>query len=458
MTIAEEMAVWVSRTRFDDLDKEMREALKIRVLDSLGCAYGALDGEPILMLRRHVDEFGGASRCTLIGGGNSAPDRAALLNSALVRYLDFNDSFLASGETCHPSDTLGAVLAAAEYAAIDGTELLTALAVAYQVQCRLSEMTPVRAKGFDHTTQGAVGVAAGVARALRLDQRQTAHALAIAATQAPALRVTRTGALSHWKGMAFAHTAFASVNAAFLAKQGITGPLEVFEGKKGWGEAFGGSITVTWAEEGLDLASRTIMKKYNAEIHGQSAIDAALTIKRHYDPRPEKIDRIEVDTFDVAFHIIGGGDEGSKVDVQTKEEADHSLPYLVAVALLDGQVMPEQYRAARIGRADVQGLLRKVVVSPRESYSRRFPEAMPCRVRIHFNDGRQVEQEQEAYEGFVTQPMSWETVCEKFEDLSRGRLESRQQRGLVELVGHLEERPTSELMELLGLPVESGRG
>ena len=152
-TQVEELAQFVGRSRWDEISEPAGEQLKLRVLDSLGCALGALDGEPVVMVREQVEEFGGAPLSTLIGTGGSAPDRAALYNGALVRYLDFNDSYLAPGETCHPSDNLAPVLAAAEYAHADGRTLLTALAVAYQVQNRLSEVAPVRAKGFDHTTQ-----------------------------------------------------------------------------------------------------------------------------------------------------------------------------------------------------------------------------------------------------------------------------------------------------------------
>lgn len=154
MTHAERLAAFVMWASYDDLSEVARQQLKARVLDSLGCAIGTLEGEPIRMLRVHLKDFGGTEHCTLIGGGRTAPDRAAFYNSALVRYLDFNDSYLAKGETCHPSDNLGPVLAAAEYANHSGREFLTALAVAYQVQCRLSDVAPVRAKGFDHTTQG----------------------------------------------------------------------------------------------------------------------------------------------------------------------------------------------------------------------------------------------------------------------------------------------------------------
>ncbi len=148
------------------LSSQAVEQLKIRVLDSLGCAIGALNSQPVKSIRKLESEFGGSSLCTLIGGGKTAPDRAAFINGALVRYLDFNDSFLAKGETCHPSDNLASVLAASEYADASGKDFLVALAVAYQVQCRLSEVAPVRDRGFDHVTQGAYAVAAGVSKAL----------------------------------------------------------------------------------------------------------------------------------------------------------------------------------------------------------------------------------------------------------------------------------------------------
>ena len=203
MTQVEQLAAFVVRATYEDLSEVARRELKIHVLDTLGCAIGALKGPPIKMLEAQLEDFGGNPLVTLIGGGKTAPDRAALYNAALVRYLDFNDSYLAKYETCHPSDNLGAVLAASEYAGKSGKDLLTALAVAYQVQCRLSDVAPVRAKGFDHTTQGAYAVAAGVAKALGLGQKKTANAIAISGTANNALRVTRTGSLTNWKGLAY---------------------------------------------------------------------------------------------------------------------------------------------------------------------------------------------------------------------------------------------------------------
>src|SRR5262245_37261013 len=169
ITRAAALAAFVARASYDDISETARRQLKIRVLDSLGCAIGASEGEPVKSLRAQIEDFGGAAHSTLIGGGRTSPDQAAFYNSALARYLDFNDSYLAKGETCHPSDNLGATLAAAEYARRSGREFLTALAVAYQVQCRLSDVAPVRARGFDHTTQGSFAVAAGVSKALGMD-------------------------------------------------------------------------------------------------------------------------------------------------------------------------------------------------------------------------------------------------------------------------------------------------
>ena len=337
MTCAEELAGFVTERCYDDLSDRECAQLKIRILDSLGCAIGAMDGEPIRMLREQLPES--ENVCTLIGGGRAAADRAAFYNGALVRYLDFNDSYLAKGETCHPSDNLAPVLAATEHANGTGRDLLVALAVAYEVQCRLSDVAPVRAAGFDHTTQGAYAVAAGVSKALGLNPAQTANAIAICGAAFNALRVTRTGKLSHWKGLAYPNTAACCTFATFLAMRGITGPLEVFEGEKGFMDAIAGVFQIDWLQEGLDRVMATILKRHNAEIHSQTAIECALQLKAEEKFDAREMEHIDIETFDVAYNIIGGGEEGDRTSVSTKEEADHSLPYLVSVALLDAQVM-----------------------------------------------------------------------------------------------------------------------
>ncbi|HEX6122288.1 MAG TPA: MmgE/PrpD family protein, partial [Ktedonobacterales bacterium] len=319
-------------------------------------------------------------------------------------------------------------------------------------QCRLSLVAPVRAKGFDHTTQGAFAAAAGVARALGLDAERTAHAIAISGTANAALRVTRTGQLSHWKGLAYPYTGCSATTAAFLAMQGITGPLEVFEGNKGFMEAIAGPFTHDWAREDLELVRRTSLKRYNAEFHSQSALEGLLELRAAHGldaASAEQVTRIAVTIFDVVYHIIGGGEEGNKQEVRTKEQADHSLPYLLAVALLDGEVGPAQYRPERIARADVQALLRRVEVRPDAAMSARFPEAMPCQVEIHLRDGQVLRSEKADFEGFFTRPMPWERVAAKFGRLAAPFAEAALRGEIVEAVANLEAIPVAELIARL---------
>jgi 2-methylcitrate dehydratase len=449
MTHAEQLADFVVRASYEELSDATRQQLKIRVLDAVGCAIGALGGEPVRLIRAQVDDFGGSPRCALIGGGRTAPDRAAFYNGALVRYLDFNDSYLAKGETCHPSDNVAPLLAGAEYADRSGRDFLTALAVAYQVQCRLSDVAPVRAKGFDHTTQGSYAVAAGVSRALGLDAERTANAIAISGTAFNALRVTRTGSLSHWKGLAYPNTAFGCTHAAFLAMHGITGPREVFEGNKGFMDAISGPFAIDWTREDLERVTRTITKTFNAEIHSQSALEGILELKREARFTAADVQGVEIDIFDVAYNIIGGGEEGDKTIVRTKEEADHSLPYMVAAAILDDQVMAEQYRTERIQRGDVQTLLRKIVVRPLDAFSRRFPHEMPCRLTVTLSDGRRLVKEKRDYEGFRTRPARWESVVQKFERLSEAHADARLRSEILAAINELEQIRITNLMQLL---------
>src|SRR5262249_17028295 len=186
---------------------------------------------------------------------------------------------------------------------------------------------------------------------------------------------------------AYPHTAFGATHAAYLAARGITGPPEVFEGNKGFVETIAGPFAIDWEHEDLERVRRTFLKRYNAEIHSQAALEGLPDLRAAHAIAPAQVEAIELDVFQVAFDIIGGGEEGSKLDIRSKEEADHSLPYLLAVALLDGQVLPAQYEQERIARADVQALLRRVRVQPAADLTARFPEEHACRVRVRLADG-----------------------------------------------------------------------
>ncbi|TYO65103.1 MmgE/PrpD family protein [Bradyrhizobium hipponense] len=450
MTEVQELASFVERARLEDLSERALEQLKIRVLDTIGVAIGALNAPPIATIRGLVTELGGRPCSTLIGGGRTAPDRAAFYNGALSRYLDFMDSYVAAGETCHPSDNLGAVLAAAEMREASGADLLTALAVAYQIHTRLSDVAPVRDRGFDHTTQGAYAAAAGAAKALALPPARIAHAMAISGTANNALRVTRTGALSHWKGLAYPNTAMSATHAALLASRGITGPETVFEGTKGFKEVIAGPFEIDWRQEDLEGVRRTIVKRHNAEIHAQSALDAALDIRARLGFEVTAVSAIRLKTFAVAHRIIGGGEEGDKRTVRTKEEADHSLPYMLAVALIDGEVQPEQYAPERIAAADVQMLLRKVTVTPASNLSAQFPHRLPADLEIEQEDGSVFRAQRDDYHGFHTKPFDWTAARRKFDRVTSAFTNASERDALAEVIATLDERPVAALTSLLG--------
>ncbi|MBS1920327.1 MAG: MmgE/PrpD family protein [Bacteroidetes bacterium] len=449
MTEVQKLARFIQSKSYDDLSPAAIKELKIRLLDSIGCAIAAQNGAPVKKIKQLISEFGGNPSVSLIGGGKTAPDRAAFYNSALIRYLDFNDSYLAKKETCHPSDNIGSVLAASEFADRNGKDFLTALAIAYQVQCRLSDVAPVRDKGFDHTVQGAYGAAAAVSYALGLTKEETAHAIAIAGTAYNALRVTRTGNLSNWKGLAFPSTGWTSTHSAFLAKYGITGPEEVFEGNKGFKESIAGDFEIDWEKENLEIVTHTIIKKYNAEIHSQSSLEGVQELIQRNNIRPEDVKKIVLNTFDVAYNIIGGGEEGGKKNIRTKEEADHSLPYMISVMILDGNVLPDQYKASRILKEDVQQLLQKVQVNKKTGYSERFPGQMACDITISLKDGRQFSIEKKDYEGFHTRRASWDTIIDKFNNLSKAFVKREVLEKIIATVQNLEKYKISGLMEIL---------
>lgn len=448
-TEVQQLAEFIARADIQDISPEALWQLKIRVLDTLGVAIGALEAEPIIAIKGLLEDLGGTPQSTMIGGGKTSPESAAFYNSALSRYLDFMDSYLAKGETNHPSDNFGAVLAAAESQDADGTVLLTAFAIAYQVHTRLSDVAPVRAKGFDHTTQGVYAAAAAAAKAFGLNQDQIANAIAIAGTANNALRVTRTGDLSNWKGLAYPQVAKEGTWSALLAGRGITGPTEVFEGNKGFKESIAGDFELDWSAEDLEMVRKSIIKKHNAEIHSQSALDAALDVRGQHGFDVSQIRDIQLKTFDVAYSIIGGGEEGDKRNIQTKEEADHSLPWMLAAILLDGELTPEQYEPHRIVASDVQTLMQKVSIIPDAAFSDRFPDAMPAELTVTLENGTILKATRDSYEGFHDNPLTWDGARKKFDRLATPYANDELRDQIAEIVRNLEEHKVAELTGLL---------
>ena len=215
-------------------------AMRNRLVDAVGCALGAFDGEPCVAARSIAATATARPGASVIGLAEpSTPELAAFANGCLVRYLDFNDTYHTEGGG-HPSDMAPAVLAAAEINGRSGRDALTGLHVAYEVFAALADAVPMRDRGWDYGAFLAIATAAGAGRVLGLDAEKLSNAVSLAVTPNMPLFVTRTGELSNWKGCASAYAAMAALFAARLAAAGVTGPPRPFEGKFGlWEQATG---------------------------------------------------------------------------------------------------------------------------------------------------------------------------------------------------------------------------
>src|ERR1700757_4194777 len=241
-TLAHQLADYACAQRFEDLSKEVVHEVKRRVIDSLGCALGAWKEEPFVIARTVAADFSAKRGSTIFGTDHKAPpDWAAFANGCGIRYFDFNDTYL-SKEPAHPSDNISAALAVAESVGAGGRELITAIALAYEVQCRLCDAASIRARGWDHVTYGTFSTALASAKLMKLDPKNTRHAVNIAGVAGAAMRQARAGELSHWKGVAFANAARHGVFSALLARAGMTGPGPIFEGQMGFEKQLGVSL------------------------------------------------------------------------------------------------------------------------------------------------------------------------------------------------------------------------
>jgi 2-methylcitrate dehydratase len=447
---AEGIAKFASGTTYQDLTPERRERLKISILDSLACAINAIGAPPIAACLAQAKEFGSPDgRCTLIGSGKADVVYAASYNTALVRYIDFMDSYLAGSDLCHPSDNTGAVLAACEHAGRSGREFLTALAVAYQVEALMTASAPFMERGFDLTTQLTYSLGAGVAKALTLDEEKTAAAVEICGQTGIPLLVVRTTPISQWKGLSSSQVAFGCVNAVLLASRGVTGPKYVIEGSSGLAQALDHSIHVEWDQAKLDCFDLLSLKTYNSAVPTQSAIFCILELHRMHPFDPAEIVSIEADVVQSTYDYTGGGRFGPKTNVHTKEDADHSLPYLLAVALLDGDVQPAQLNPERIAKQDVQNLLLKVSVKPNKSFTASYPAQFLSRVTVQLKSGQSLSHEVSDYPGFPTRPFTWEEISAKFDKLVTGHVGAQLSRDIKDAVRSLEHIKVSDLTNLL---------
>jgi 2-methylcitrate dehydratase len=443
------IATFAASARPEHLKSDIRQLYKRNILDSLGCAIAGLQGRPFQSLREQFEEYRAPGRCTLIGGGKTSADQAALYNSSLVRYVDLLDSYMAVGGLCHPSDNFGTILAAAEQVGASGEQFMLALAVAYEIQCRFTSAVPVMAKGFNHATQLAISAAAGAGKLFGLSAGEIANAISIATVDNVSLANVHAEPVSQWKGFSPGMTGMRAVYAASLARRVFTGPKGLFEGPFGLELMFKQSISVDWEQRSFEIITQTVMKKYCSLIHGQPILEAVLELKRRNGLTGDDVEDVRCDVFQGAFDFAGGGAFGPKNHPQVKEQGDYNIKYLIAAALLDDQLGPAQLDEARIQAPDVQALLKRVEIRPDNSFSARYPHELSARITIRTKDQRVFVKEQNGYEGGLTNPMSWERTVEKFHWLAEAFADEELRSRIIRAVEQLDTLQVPDLTALL---------
>jgi 2-methylcitrate dehydratase len=239
------------------------------------------------------------------------------------------------------------------------------------------------------------------------------------------------------------------MNALFLARRGVEGPLQVIEGTNGIDNLLHMQVQIDWDKEGYEGVLESTIKMYNAMIHTQSAVHCMVELVKQNKVDPGKVIAIQADVTRITYDFAGGGLYGMDKVVRTKEQADHNLPYLLAVALLDGDVMPAQFEPDRIARADVQQLLKKVSVRPDNEYTDQYPAKMPAKVTVRLQDGTIIEHEVQDYPGLASDPFTWQDAVDKFDRLAAGRVEETLSGEIKDAVRSLDNIQIADLMQLL---------
>lgn len=423
-TLAERLARYSRELTYRHLPAEVVHEVKRRLIDTLGCAFGGWQDAPAKIARKIARSVPFRSGATLLGEGyRTTEDLAAFANGTAVRYLDYNDTYL-SKEPAHPSDNIPAALAAAEAAGRGGKALIEAIVLGYEIQCRLCDAAALRPRGWDHVTYGAFSSALAAAKLWRLTEAKTIHAVGLAGAPNQALRQTRVGEISMWKAAAFANAARNGLFAVELARLGMTGPAPIFEGEKGFMRIVSGEFDFPPLDPaGPFKIMETYVKYFPVEYHAQSAVRAALLLRERMAGEIDSIDAITIRTPDISYEIIGRDPE--KWHPKTRETADHSLPYCVAVALMDGEVGLRQFGPKRLTDPKLNHLIQKVRVVSDPELSAAYPGAIANVVEVEAGGRREVERIDHP-RGHPKNPMTDEEVEEKFRRLA-GRLFSKGQ-------------------------------
>ncbi len=441
MSLAEELSGYANSIEYEDIPEKIVQEAKKRIIDSIGCAIGAVNAEPVRIARKLAEGVKYKNPSTLLGTRTgTAPDLAAFVNGIMIRYFDYNDTYL-SKEPAHPSDNIAACLSVAEHEKSSGKDLLASIILAYEIHCRLCDSADIRHRGWDHVNYGLASVALAASKLMGLSVKAMIESVNLALNSHITMRQVRAGELSMWKGCSFSNAARNAIFSAMLARNGMTGPSPIFEGEMGFWKQVSGPFDLNTNDfggrRGDFKIAETIIKYFPAEIHSQSAIWAALGARKEVE-NPDDIVSVEIGTHEAGYTILGKDPE--KWRPATKETADHSLPYIVGMALMEGKITNSTYAAKKFRNPKVLEFLKKISVREDPALTAMYPRGIANRVMVKRRSRKVISKQVNYPRGHPNNPMSGEEIEDKFRNLTKSYLSENQMDRILKTLWVLEKQ------------------
>jgi len=459
-TVTAKMSRWAANLQFRDLSADAIYQAKRFLLDSIGCALGGYQQHDVKIALEVLDEIAGPGRATVIGTGRRIdPVSASLANALMIRCMDYNDIYWKQ-DPSHPSDIFPAALACCERVRSNGKELVVGLVLGHEFEMRLCEAAfpGIRERGWHHATLTAFVSPIVAGRALHLSREQIQHAIGISASRHCTLGAVTAGKLTMMKNTVDPMATQSGVFAALLAEKGYSGPEHVIDGKEGLTHVFKPEWRLDFLTEGLGKTWRITqcgMKAFPTEALTHTPISAVLDLVKTHDLRPDDVEKIQIRSLARAADILS---DPSKYDPRTKETADHSLPYVIAAALVDRQVTPVQFTMEKIMDPKIREQLRKVEVVADPEIEKVFPALQRVIVLIQTRDGRSFTKQLDFPKGDPRNPLTDQEIEEKFSALAAGVLSKPAQHKLKAAIWSLERvGSVSELMALMEADIRQRR-
>ena len=456
-TITAHMARWAAGVEFKQLSNEAVYQAKRYLLDSVGCALGGYQQHDVKIALEVLDEIAGRGPATVIGTGKKIDAvSASLANALMIRCMDYNDIYWKQ-DPSHPSDIFPAAMAGCERAKSDGRELIVGFVLGHEFEMRFCEAAfpGIRERGWHHATLTAFVSPFVAGRALRLPWEQIQHAVGISASRHCTLGAVTAGKLTMMKNTVDPMATQSGVLAALMAEKGYTGPEHVVDGKEGLAHCFGPEWKLNLLTDGLGDSWRITqcgMKFFPTEALTHAPISAVLDLVKGNDLHPDQVTKIQIRSLARAADILS---DPSKYDPHTKETADHSLPYVIAAALVDRQVTPAQFEMARIMDPTIRAQLKKVEVVADPEIEKVFPALQRVIVNITTSDGHSFQKQLDYPKGDPRNPLSDAEIEEKFAALAEDVLSPAAQRKLKDAIWNLEKiGSVSKLMALMKADVK----